>query len=317
MSDGYDPPEAQAAIEAIDETYGRHDGYRVVHAKGVLCRGTFVATPEAARLTTAAHMQGAGIPVTVRFSHGSGDPEADDRAPDALGMATKFNLPDGSRTDIVALTLPCFFVRTPEDFIVFTRASQRIAAGLPGPRFALYLIAHPEARRAVAAALRFKPPVSYATCRFNAIHAFKWIAADASERFVRYSLLPTAGERSLPGAAARRRGRDYLQEEVSARLAHEPIRFTLQVQIAASGDPTHDATSPWPEDRERVDVGVLELTELETDRERGGDVLVFDPTRVTHGIELSGDPLPRFRSRAYSISVERRSGFSRPAELDG
>jgi catalase len=308
--------QAEEAVKAIDETFGRHDGHRVVHAKGVLCRGTFVATPEAAGLTRAPHMQGGEVAVTVRFSNGSGNPHAADRAPDARGMAAKFYLPDGGRTDIVAVTLPCFFVRTPEDFIAFTRASKRFVAGLPGPRFFLYLATHPEARRAAAAAVKFKPPVSYATCLYNAIHAYKWIAADGSERFVRYTWVPEAGEQSLPGGEAKQRGRDYLQEEVGERLAREPIRFTLRVQIAAPGDPTDDATAVWPDDRERVDVGKLELTELETGREQGGDVLVFDPSRVIDGIELSDDPLPLFRSQAYSVSVERRSGAARPAELD-
>jgi catalase len=35
-------------------------------------------------------------------------------------------------------------------------------------------------------------------------------------------------------------------------------------------------------------------------------VLVFDPVRVTDGIELSDDPILRFRSPAYRVSVERR-----------
>jgi catalase len=308
--------QAEAAVRAIDETFGRHDGYRVVHAKGVLCRGTFVAAPDAARLTRAPHLQGAEVPVTVRFSNASGNPHASDRTPDGRGMATKFYLPDGARTDIVAVTLPCFFVRTPEDFVAFTRASKPLVGGLPGPRFALYLATHREAWRAVAAAARFKPPVSYATCLYNAIHAFRWIAPDESERFVRYTWVPEAGERSLQSGEGKRRGRDYLQEEVGERLAREPIRFTLRVQIAAPGDPTHDATAVWSHDRERVDVGTLALTELETGREQSGDVLVFDPTRVIEGIELSDDPLPRLRSQAYSISVERRSGAVRPAELD-
>jgi catalase len=34
---------------------------------------------------------------------------------------------------------------------------------------------------------------------------------------------------------------------------------------------------------------------------------VFDPTRVTAGIELSDDPILHFRPRAYSASVERRA----------
>ena len=37
-------------------------------------------------------------------------------------------------------------------------------------------------------------------------------------------------------------------------------------------------------------------------------MLVFDPTRVTDGIELSDDPVLRFRPGAYSESVARRAG---------
>src|SRR3712207_8737638 len=40
------------------------------------------------------------------------------------------------------------------------------------------------------AALR--PPPSFANVRFYAIHAFKWISADGSERWVRYEWAPEA-----------------------------------------------------------------------------------------------------------------------------
>ena len=62
----------------------------------------------------------------------------------------------------------------------------------------------------------------------------------------------------------------------------------------------------WPRERERVTAGTLELTELETERETGDDVLVFDPTRVTDGIELSDDPVLIFRHVSYTESVARR-----------
>jgi catalase len=34
---------------------------------------------------------------------------------------------------------------------------------------------------------------------------------------------------------------------------------------------------------------------------------VFDPTRITGGIELSDDPVLAFRSHAYAVSYDRRS----------
>ena len=44
------------ALHAVNG--GPHTGFRAVHAKGVICEGTFTATPEAKRLSRAAHLQG-------------------------------------------------------------------------------------------------------------------------------------------------------------------------------------------------------------------------------------------------------------------
>jgi catalase len=306
----------EQAIDAIHTVSGSHPGYRAVHAKGILCKGSFTATPQAAELTSAAHMRGEPVPVTVRFSNGTGNPKHPDYRQDGRGMATKFYLPDGSRTDIVALNLPRFFVRTPEDFIKFTRAGKRLIGNLPSPWLALYLATHREAIPAVRAFLALKPPASYTTCRYNGIHSFKWVDADGGERWVRYSWLPEAGEATIEGEEAKRRGRDYLQEEIAERLGAEPARFTLQLQLADESDPIDDPTAVWPKERETVEVGTLELTGLEEGREQGDDILVFDPIRVTDGIELSSDPILHFRSRAYSVSIELRSGVSRPPALD-
>ena len=40
-------------------------------------------------------------------------------------MATKFYLPDGTVTDLIAITLPAFFARTPEEFLAFAAAQVR------------------------------------------------------------------------------------------------------------------------------------------------------------------------------------------------
>jgi catalase len=277
-----------------------------LHAKGTLLKGRFTATPQAATLTRAAHMQGKPVDVTVRVSNGSGDPDAPDYGPEVRGMAVKFYLPDGSRTDISAQTVPRFPVRTPDAFINLIRASA------PGParfwRLPVFLATHPEALPALKAnAPALKPPASYATCRYYAVHAFKWIDAGGASRYVRYSWIPEASEPPLSPEEAKSRGRDYLQTDIAARL---PVRFALELQIAGPGDKVDDPTAVWPAERETVTAGTLELTALETGREQGGDVLVFDPVRVTDGIELSEDPILKYRSAAYSVSVERRAGIA-------
>jgi catalase len=287
---------AEQAVDTLNRVFGRHPGYRALHAKGILCKGTFTASPEPASLTRAGHMQADEIPVTVRFSNGSGNPRRPDYAPDPRGLAVKFYLPDGSRTDIVAVTTPLFSTKTPEGFIEFIKA-QAAPWKLP-----LFFARHPEALKSVAVdAPTLRPPPSYAVVRYYGIHAFKWVAVDGTERYVRYTWRP------LQEGGRRRRDRDYLQDELRERLAAGPIRFRLELQVAMPGDPLDDPSAAWPRERWRVDAGTLEVTGLETDRETGGDVLVFDPTRVTDGIELSDDPVLRFRHDAYSASVARRT----------
>src|SRR5207237_1238098 len=93
---------------------------------------------------------------------------------------------------------------------------------------------------------------------------------------------------------------------IGAFLEQHPEALT-----AGDGDAVDDPSIPWPEERERATIGRLEITGLAHDREQGDDVLVFDPTRVTGGIELSDDPILRFRTHAYAESVLRRTGVAR------
>jgi catalase len=303
---------AEEVVDAINDITGEHPGHRAAHAKGTLLSGTF--TPSGSGLTTAAHMGEEPVRVTVRVSNGGGEPAIPDYAKEARGLAVKFYLPDGSKTDIVALSLPCFFVRTPEDFLEFTRARKPDPeTGQPDfEKLGAWLQNHPEAGPAIQAAVTTNPPESYATVRYNSIHAFRWTAADGAQRWVRYRFEPEAGERTLSEDEARSRGRDYLQEEIVAR---DGAAFRMVVVIAAADDDPDDPTVAWPEDRERVEVGRLELTGPDTERERGDDILVFDPTRLTDGIELSDDQILRFRPRAYATSVTRRSGAPAPESV--
>jgi catalase len=303
---------AEDIVDAINDISGRHEGHRAAHAKGTLLRGVFA--PSGSGLTTAAHMGDDPVPVTARFSNGGGDPAIPDYAKEGRGLAVKFYLPDGSKTDVVCLSLPCFFVRTPEDFLDFTRARKPDPeAGQPDfEKVGAWLGEHPEAGPAIQAALSANPPESYATVVYNSIHAFRWTAADGTERWVRYRFEPEAGERTLSEEDARALGRDYLQDEI---LGRDAAVFRFMVVIAEENDALNDPTVAWPAEREKVEVGRLELSGPDLEREQGDDILVFDPTRVTDGIDLSDDPILRFRPRAYATSVTRRSGAPAPASV--
>jgi catalase len=293
------------ATDAANAAFGRHPGYRALHAKGTLLKGTFTATPEAAALSRAAHLQGEPVAATVRVSNGAGDPELPDYAPDVRGLAVKLYLPDGARTDIVTQSAPRFPVHEAAAFVELLRAQRRAPAMLW--RFPLFLARHREAIAGLPANVRaLRPPASYAACTYYGIHAYRLIDADRGDRYVRYTLKPAAPAPPLSGREAKRCGRDYLQDEIRSRITNGPVRFTLELQIAAAGDDVNDPATAWPQQRRRVDAGTLEITDLETERERGDDILVFDPTRVVDGIECSEDPVLQFRRRAYSDSVARR-----------
>ncbi len=303
-------PSAEESVRVSQDAFGVHPGCRVLHARGTLLAGTFTATPGAAELSRAAHFAGDPVPVTARVSNGGGNPAIPDHAPDVRGLAIKFYLPDGGRTDIVAQTAPHFPVATPRAFLELVAAQKRTPAALW--RLPWFLARHPRAAvRVPRNAVGLLPPASYATCSYHAVHAFALRDAQDACRFVRYTLDPRAGEARLNPLAARRHGPEYLQEEIRERIAREPVRFTLRLQIAEPGDPTGDPSADWPAARRRVDAGTVELTGLDTMRETGDDVLVFDPTRVTDGIELSDDPVLRYRADAYAASVEFRSGVRR------
>ena len=290
------------AIDVIDERFGDHPRHRALHAKGSLYSGSFTASPAAARLTRAAHMQGRPVPTTIRFSNGSGDPGSPDYRPDVRGLAVTFHLADGSRTDISAQTVPRFPFRDVDSFIELVRLSKPgLAARL---RLHLFLVRRPRALRAIRMNMAtLSPPPSFAVRAYHALHAFRWLDADSRGRYVRYTWRPTAETPDLEPGEARERGRDYLSEELVKRLAEGPVRFELEVQIAGPDDDPNDPSAVWPQERERVVVGTLEVI-APTDQ---GDDYVFDPTRVTDGIEPSEDPVLLFRPRAYEISHGRRT----------
>jgi catalase len=224
-------------------------------------------------------------------------------------MAVKLSPPGGEATDILATTTPVFVARTPDDFL------ELLQARLPDPatgepdmeKLGAYLGAHPEAQLSIQSTMGAEPLASFATAVYFSPHSFRLVDSDGNGTWVRYRWHPHAGEQRLPDETARERGRDYLQEELRARLSEGPARFDLLLQLAAAEDPIDDATAMWPDDRELVVAGTLEVNTVVDDPEAGGDVVVFDPTRVVDGIEMSDDPILHARARSYSVSVERRA----------
>ena len=289
--------EPKDAIDQINAAFGKHPGYRALHAKGAFYQGTFTATPAATKLCTAGHLQGDPVPIRVRWSNGGGNPKRGDGAQDVRGMAVSFRLADGTATDLLGQTSPVFPIRSIEEFLDLVRAGAKPA------RLPLFLAKYPHTIKGVIANAKAKAiiaPFSYAEVAYYPVHAYSWTAADGTVSWVRYKLTPQQGTRP----EGEFKGKDRLREEIAARLAEGPVRYTLEVQPAGEGDDPNDPTATWK--GAFFDAGTLEISGLDPEREQNGEIVVFDPTRVVAGIGLSDDPILHYRTRAYTESVNRR-----------
>lgn len=296
-------------VETMQKLAGPHPGFRPVHAKGLVCSGTFSASAGARAVSRAVHLQGQAVPTVIRFSNAAGDPDVHDGVPNARAMAVKFQLPEGKNADILALDIEGFLVRTPEEFLAFLRAQlPDPATGQPAPdAVPRFLESHPATRAFIGRLMQKPIPSSYGQTSYHSEHAFKFTAADGSSRFGRYRWIPEAGEAVLSPDDASKRSANFLREELEGRLKKGPVVFRLQLQLAAPGDPTDDVTALWPADRPLVELGRMEITGVSPTGAADERRLVFDPTNLTEGIDLSADPILLARSAAYSISYNQRS----------
>ena len=296
---------AQQIFETMIQVPGYDAAYRAAHAKGVVCQGTFSASKDAATLSRAAHFQGGSIPVTVRLSSAAPDPFVADTAAYPRGMAVRFGLPGGGQTDLVMLSHNGFIVGTGEDFLALQKAIVATDRGKPHPwPIEAFLASHPAAAKFVQ---EVQPvPASFGTQAFFSNNAFIFVDKQGVKRAGRYRLLPVAGQHNLSEADAKEKPADFLVEELKTRLASGPVRFRMVVQLANAGDPTHDGSLVWPDDRKTIDLGMLSITSVVANSNTAQKGLVFFPTNLTDGIELSDDPLPSLRTSVYALSFGRR-----------
>ena len=194
-------------IEAVHANFGSHPGKRALHAKGSWAQGEFTATPAAARLSRAPHLQGETVTALVRFSNASGDPEAHDADRDGRGMAIKLRW-DGGETDILTTTSPTFVSRTPEEFLeLMLLRRPDPATGQPDmEKLGAYFGDHPESVPAVQAVLMKEPIASFATAEYFSPHSFGLVDAGGNRTWVRYHLRPEAGEQRLADDEAKATG---------------------------------------------------------------------------------------------------------------
>jgi catalase len=294
-------------LQQFDQLFGLHPGFRAAHAKGVMLTGTFKPAAGATALTKAPHVIRESTQVTVRFSNSTGIPDIPDHAPDAnpRGLALRFNLAEHVHTDIVSHSTDGFPTRDGYQFLELLRAIAASGPDVPSPKpIENFLGSHPAALAFVQAPKPF--PSSLARESYFSVTAFAFINDAGQTKFGRYRIVPEAGNDYLTDTQVAGLTPNYHFDEIAGRVAKKPVRFKIRVQVAQDGDTTDDATAHWPEDREQVELGTVELDQVVPDTPAQQKHIIFDPIPRVDGIEASADPLLELRAAIYLLSGRRR-----------
>jgi catalase len=306
--------------DGFEEVNDVHPGFRRNHAKGVGVSGFFESNGNGVRLSKAAVFQPGRVPVLGRFSLGGSQPYVPDKASAVRGLGLQFSLPDGEVWRTAMIHLPVFPFPTPEAFYEQLFAFRPDpSTGQPDPaKKQAFLARHPE----TAEALEFieSQPASsgFGDCTFHSLNAFRFNNAAGESTPVRWILTPAQPFKTTPSEDT-----DFLFDALIAQIHRQTnLQWYLIVIVGQPGDPTNDATKPWPPGREEVNVGTLTLDRVESDDTSPARDINFDPLVLPDGIAASDDPLLSARSAVYSQSYTRRASEQKqpsaitPAEVD-
>jgi catalase len=308
--------------DGFEHVAGVHSGFRRNHAKGLGVSGFFESNGNGVRLSKAVVFRPGRLSVIGRFSLSGGQPYAADLPDTVRGLGLEFSLPDGELWRTAMINLPVFPVSTPEAFY------EQLIASKPDPKTSkpdpanlkAFLRRHPESAQALTI-IKGQPKSSgFGNSSFYSLNAFRFINSAGDSVPVRWQITPEQPFEAA-GAPAADQDKNYLFDALIAQLRRQPLRWHLIVVVGQPGDPTNDATIPWPETREKVDVGTLTLDRAESDETSAATDINFDPLVLPAGIAPSDDPLLSARSAVYSQSFTRREGEAKqpvaitPADL--
>jgi catalase len=296
--------------DRLENVFGRHPGFRRNHAKGACFVGSFTSDGAGVSLSKAGVFRAGRTPVFGRFALAGGQPYQTDGPHAVRSMAVNFALADGEVWRMAINDIPVFSVRNVQGFydqLAASRPDPR--TGKPDPaRMKAFLASHPETARAMALIKAQGFSSGFADASYNSLDAFRFVNAAGVSTPVRWSMVAEDPVKPDKPSSEDTRDGNYLFDDLVARVRQGPVRWKLVVTIGQPGDPTNDATLPWPSDRPRVEVGVLTVDQLMGEGHGPCRDINFDPLVLPSGITASDDPILSARSAVYSTSFRRREG---------
>jgi catalase len=293
--------------DRFEQVYGRHDGFRRNHAKGLAATGTFTSNGAGAALSKAAVFPAGTVPLIARFSLSGGLPDQPDKNDTVRGLGLAFLLPNGQQWRTAMINIPVFPDSTPQGFYERLLASKPLpGTSQPDPQqMAAFLARHPETVAAMKIIKQSPPSSGFADSTFHGLNAFHFTNANGTTVPVRWTVVPPqSGQPAVPAPSA---SRNYLFDDLIAAVAHRPVTWQLMLTVGAPDDPTNDATKPWPASRQTIDAGTIVLDAVHTEAPGNARDVNFDPLVLPDGITPSADPLLSARSAVYARSFNRRA----------
>lgn len=293
----------KAIVASLAPPGGPALGHRRNHAKGICFTGTFEANGNGSSLSKAQVFVPGQYPAVGRFNLASADPNAADAMVRVRGIGLQIKTPDGQQWRSAMIDAPIFPVSTPQGFYEL-----QIAAGSKDPdAMKKFIGTHPEFLTFLGWAKSAPWTASYAEERYNSLDSFLFVDGSGATHPIRWSLVPAAQPVSVSPDELAKRGPDFLEQEITQRVAAGPQRWSVVVTLANPSDPTSDPNKAWPSDRRTVEVGTLTVQQIEPERDGPCRDINFDPTVLPAGIKTSDDPFPAARSAAYSRSYNSRT----------
>jgi len=296
-----------ALVDTFEHINGVQSGFRRNHAKGVCVTGYFESNGQGATLSRAQVFQQGRVPVVGRFALAGGQPFAADTSHDVRSLALLFKTADGEEWRTGMINIPVFPVNKPQDFHDFLVATSPDpkTGKVDGAAVGAFVSKHPETAAALKILGSGTPTSGFSDSSYYGLNAFRFVNAKGEETPVRWWINP---DLTAAPPAVETTEKNYLFDQVIAQIHSGPLRWHLIVIVGQPGDPTAEAASVWPADRQQIDVGTVTINTVESEDTSPTRDINFDPLVLPDGIRASDDPLLSTRSATYSQSLTRRDG---------
>jgi catalase len=316
-----------AIVNTFEHLNGVHDGFRRNHAKGVAVTGYFESNGQGEALSKAQVFQTGRTPLVGRIAFAGGMPFAPDSPHDVRSLALLIKTADGEEWRTGMINIPIFPVNNPQDFHAFLIAtSPDPATGkVNGAAAGAFIGAHPETQAAIKILGSSAPSSGFGDSPYFGLNAFRFVNSKGESTPVRWwakpdqsfapanapppdAAKPDAAKPDAAAPAPAPKDKNYMFDEVIAQIHASPLRWHLIVIVGQPGDPTSQAASQWPADRQQIDVGTIVIDGIQSEDTSPVRDINFDPTVLPDGIAVSDDPLLSARASVYSKSFTRREG---------